>query len=52
MIQRVHLKELISFENVALDFNDSLIVITGPSGAGKSILMGAILGCFGYNQPS
>ncbi len=52
MIQRVHLKELISFENVALDFEDSLIVITGPSGAGKSILIGAILGCFGYNQPS
>ncbi len=52
MIQRVHLKDLISFENVTLDFEDSLIVITGPSGAGKSILIGAILGCFGYNQPS
>ncbi len=52
MIQRVHLRNLVNFENVALDFEDSLIVITGPSGAGKSILMGAILGCFGYNQPS
>ncbi|MBN2768696.1 MAG: DNA recombination protein RecN [Campylobacterales bacterium] len=52
MIQKVHIKDLVSFQNVSLDFEDSLVVITGPSGAGKSILMGAILGCFGYNQPS
>ena len=50
MIQRVYLKELLSFAEVELEFDDSLVVFSGPSGAGKSLLMSAILSSFGYNS--
>ncbi len=52
MIEKLLLKELVSFENISLDFSDGLVVFTGPSGAGKSVLMGALLSNFGYSMPS
>ena len=55
MIERVYLKEFVTFEEVELEFNEvelefskGLIVFTGPSGAGKSVLMRGILSIFGY----
>jgi len=55
MIERVYLKEYITFEEVELEFSEvemefskGLIVFTGPSGAGKSVLMRGILSIFGF----
>ncbi len=50
MIQRVHLKGLLSFETVTLNFVPGLVVLSGPSGAGKSVLMGSILSGFGVSS--
>jgi len=47
-INRLYIKELISFDEVELEFGKGLIVVTGPSGAGKSLLMQSILSSFGY----
>ena len=48
MINRVFIKELLSFKSIDLEFNSSgLIVITGPSGAGKSVFINSILANFG-----
>lgn len=49
MIERLYLRDLVTFKNVELEFNKGLVVLTGPSGAGKSVLMSAILTSFGYN---
>ncbi|ACM93458.1 ATPase [Nautilia profundicola AmH] len=55
MIERVYLKEYVTFDEVELEFSEvelefskGLIVFTGPSGAGKSVLMRGILSIFGY----
>ena len=50
MIQRVHLKSLLSFDAVALEFEPGLVVLSGPSGAGKSVLMGSVLSSFGIGS--
>ncbi len=50
MIQRLHLKELLSFEVVTLAFDPGLVVLSGPSGAGKSVLMGSVLSGFGIGN--
>jgi len=50
LIQRVHLKGLLSFEVVTLAFDSGLVVLSGPSGAGKSVLMGSVLSCFGIGN--
>ena len=49
MLERLYLKGLISFDEVDLEFDSGLIVLTGPSGAGKSVLMQSILSCFGHS---
>ena len=49
MIERLYLRELVTFDEVELEFNKGLVVFTGPSGAGKSVLMSAILSSFGYS---
>jgi DNA repair protein RecN (Recombination protein N) len=46
MISSLYLKNCIFFDEVVLDFDNSLIVFTGPSGAGKSVLMDAMLSMF------
>ncbi len=48
MIERLYLRELVTFDEVELEFNKGLVVLTGPSGAGKSVLMSAILSSFGH----
>ena len=55
MIERVYLKEYVTFKEVELEFSEvelefskGLIVFTGPSGAGKSVLMQGILSIFGF----
>lgn len=46
MINRVYLKDCLSFKEVDLEFKSGLNIFTGPSGAGKSILMQSILSLF------
>ena len=55
MLERVYIKEYVTFEEIELEFNEiemefskGLIVFTGPSGAGKSVLIRGILSIFGY----
>ena len=48
MIKRLYLRELVTFDEVELEFDKGLVVLTGPSGAGKSVLMSAILSSFGH----
>ena len=49
-IQRLYLKELLTFDESELEFDSGLIVLTGPSGAGKSVLMQSVLSSFGYGS--
>jgi len=49
LVERLYLRELVTFDEVELEFNKGLVVFTGPSGAGKSVLMSAILGSFGHS---
>ena len=49
MIERLYLRELVTFDEVELEFENGLVVLTGPSGAGKSVLMSAILSSFGHS---
>lgn len=49
MIDRLYLRDLVTFDEVELEFDKGLVVLTGPSGAGKSVLMSAILSSFGYS---
>ena len=51
MIERVYIKDLVSFDEVSLELKGGLIVFTGPSGAGKSLLMQSILATLGYGLP-
>lgn len=48
MINRVYIKNLISFDEVEVEIDKGLVVISGPSGAGKSLFMNSILATFGY----
>jgi len=48
VIERLYLRELVTFDEVELEFSKGLVIFTGPSGAGKSVLMSAILSSFGY----
>ena len=52
MIERLYLKNCLSFDEVDIEFKRGLIVFTGPSGAGKSILLNSILALFGLKQPN
>ncbi len=50
MFTRVYIKSLISFDEVELELEKGLVVISGPSGAGKSLLINSILSSFGYGR--
>jgi len=50
MINRIYIKDCLSFKEIDLEFNTGLNVFTGPSGAGKSILMEAILSLFALSD--
>jgi len=49
LIERLYVRDLVTFDEVELEFEKGLVVLTGPSGAGKSVLMSAILASFGYS---
>lgn len=49
-IERLYVKELLTFDSVELEFDAGLVVLTGPSGAGKSVLMQSVLSSFGYGN--
>ena len=48
MLNKVYLKNLVSFTEVDLELKKGLVVLSGPSGAGKSLFMNSILSTFGY----
>ena len=48
MVERLYLRELVTFKELELEFEQGLVVFTGPSGAGKSVLISAILSSFGH----
>lgn len=50
MIERLLIKNQLSFEECDLEFTNGLIAFTGPSGAGKSVLMQAVLSLFGHSE--
>jgi len=52
MIERVYLKDNLSFKEVELNFKNGLIVFSGASGAGKSVLFDSILALFGLKESS
>jgi len=52
LIRRLYLRNLVTFEEIELDFSAGLAVFTGPSGAGKSVLLSAILSSFGHDTQS
>jgi DNA repair protein RecN (Recombination protein N) len=59
MIERVYLKNHLSFDEVELNFTEvelnlskGLMIFTGPSGAGKSVLLQGILAIFAYFDAS
>ncbi len=48
MVERLYLRDLVTFKELELEFEQGLVVFTGPSGAGKSVLISAILLSFGH----
>ncbi len=48
MVERLYLRNLVTFNTLELTFEQGLVVFSGPSGAGKSVLISAILAAFGY----
>ncbi len=50
MIERLYVKNQLSFKEVDVNFSEGLIAFTGPSGAGKSVFMQAILSLFGQSE--
>lgn len=50
MIERLLVKDHVSFKEADLTFAPGLIAFTGPSGAGKSVLMRAFLALFGFQE--
>ncbi|WP_294956273.1 AAA family ATPase [Sulfurovum sp.] len=48
MVERLYLRDLVTFREVELEFDKGLVVLSGPSGAGKSVLISALLSSFGF----
>jgi len=48
LVERLYFRNLVSFKELELEFEQGLVVFSGPSGAGKSVLISAILSSFGY----
>lgn len=50
MLERLYIKNQLSFKECDLEFGKGLIAFSGPSGAGKSVFMQAILSLFGLEE--
>jgi DNA repair protein RecN (Recombination protein N) len=50
MINRVYIKNLISFNTIEVELENGLVVLSGPSGGGKSLFINSILSAFGYGM--
>ncbi|WP_458701219.1 AAA family ATPase [Sulfurospirillum sp. 1307] len=50
MLERLYLKDQLSFKECDLEFGKGLIAFSGPSGAGKSVFMQGILSLFGQSE--
>ena len=50
MVNRLYIKNHLTFKEAELKFDKGLTVFTGASGAGKSVLMSAILAVFGLSD--
>ncbi len=50
MIERILIKDYLSFKGVDIELKNGLIAFTGASGAGKSVFMNAILSLFGLKD--
>ncbi len=50
MIERLFIKNHLSFAECDIEFSKGLVVFSGPSGAGKSVLMQGLLSLFGYGD--
>lgn len=50
MIDRIYIKNCLSFKEIDLEFKKGLNIFTGPSGAGKSVLMSEILSLFAISD--
>ncbi len=50
MIERIVIKEALTFQHAELRPDRGLNIFSGPSGAGKSVLMGSILALFGLKD--
>jgi len=48
LVERLYLRDLVTFDTLELEFEQGLVVFSGPSGAGKSVLMSALLSSFGF----
>jgi len=48
LVERLFFRDLVTFKEVEIEFEQGLVVFTGPSGAGKSVLISTILSSFGY----
>ena len=42
MLQKLEIRNYILIDELSIEFNDGLSIITGETGSGKSILLGAI----------
>ena len=48
MVERLYVRNLVTFKDAEMQLDAGLVVFSGPSGAGKSVLISAILSSFGY----
>lgn len=52
MIQRIYINNFILIDDLTLDFDTGMTVLTGETGAGKSILLGALGAALGNRLAS
>lgn len=52
MLLNLHLKNFILIEEINIEFNDRINIISGETGSGKSMIVDSILICLGYKSPN
>ena len=51
MLQNLHVKNLALIDEVEIDFQKGLNILTGETGAGKSIILGSVSLALGAGTP-